>query len=44
MDKLAEFLEKVNNLGDATDTKFTFTISADENEIPAKVFDYCEKI
>ena len=44
MDKLAEFLEKVNNLGDATDTKFTFTISADENEILAKVFDYCEKI
>lgn len=44
MEQLADFLEKVNNLGDATETKFTFTISADESEIPERVFNYCEKI
>lgn len=43
-EQLADFLEKVNNLGDAAGTKFTFTISADESELPAKIFDYCEKI
>ncbi len=43
-EKLADFLEKVNNLGDATNTKFTFTISCDETELPERIFDYCDKI
>lgn len=41
-DALATFLEKVKNLGDANDTKFTFTISADKEELPAAIFDFCE--
>ncbi len=41
---LAEFLEKVSLLANATDTKFTFTISADESELPKEIFDFCQKI
>ncbi|MEG0978530.1 MAG: hypothetical protein RR911_00625 [Oscillospiraceae bacterium] len=40
---LAEFLEKVSLLANATETKFTFTISADESELPAQIFDFCQK-
>ncbi len=40
--QLASFLDKIKNLGDATDTKFTFTISADEAELPKEIFDLCE--
>ena len=43
-DELAEFLEKVSALSKIADQDFTFTISADESELPAKIFDYCEKI
>ncbi len=42
MEALGAFLEKVNNLGAANDTKFTFTISADKDELPAAIFDFCE--
>lgn len=41
---LSEFLEKVSLLANATDTKFTFTISADESELPKEIFDFCQKI
>ncbi len=43
-DELVEFFEKVNRLGEATDTKFTFTLSADEEDLPKDIFFSCEKI
>jgi len=42
--QLAEFLEKVSLLANATETRFTFTISADESELPKQIFDFCQKI
>ncbi len=42
--ELVEFFEKIRRLGDATDTKFTFTLSADESELPKDIFFSCEKI
>lgn len=44
MNELAAFLKKVSDLNALTDTKFTFTVSADKDELPASVFDYCEEI
>lgn len=44
MDELAVFLKKVAALGELTDTKFTFTVSADKEDLPAVIFDYCEQI
>ena len=43
-DELAAFLKKVSALSSSTEQDFTFTISADESELPASIFDYCEKI
>lgn len=42
--ELVEFFEKIRRLGDATDTKFTFTLSADEEDLPKEIFFSCEKI
>ena len=42
--ELVDFLEKINLLGKATDTKFVFTLSADEEELPKEIFLTCEKI
>ncbi|NLL02788.1 MAG: hypothetical protein GX269_00595 [Clostridiales bacterium] len=44
LNQLAEFIEKVSVLANATDTRFTFTISADEEELPKQIFDFCQKI
>lgn len=41
---LANFLEKVANLSKIAEQDFTFTISADEAELPARIFEVCEKI
>ncbi len=41
---LAEFLKKVSALSKLAEQDFTFTISADESELPAEIFEYCEKI
>lgn len=41
---LACFLEKVAKLSKIAEQDFTFTISADEAELPAKIFEFCEKI
>ncbi|MBR3768436.1 MAG: hypothetical protein IKL10_09405 [Clostridia bacterium] len=41
-DELAEFLEKVTRLSALTETKFTFTVSTDKENLPAKIFDLCE--
>lgn len=43
-EELAEFLKKVSELSKASENNFTFTISADECELPAQIFDYCKKI
>lgn len=44
MDQLAEFLGRLNKLSESTGTKFTFTVSADDEELPAKVFENGQKI
>ena len=41
-DELAEFLTKVNNLSKNADTKFTFTVSTETENIPASVLEFCE--
>ena len=43
-DELAAFLEKVAELSKITEQDITFTVSADADELPEKIFTYCEKI
>lgn len=43
-DALAAFLKKVDELSKISDTKFTFTVSTDLENIPESVFEFCEKI
>lgn len=43
-DDLAAFLKKVDGLSKISDTKFTFTISTDLEDLPESMFEYCEKI
>ncbi len=43
-DALAAFLKKVDGLSKISDTKFTFTISTDLEELPEAMFEYCEKL
>ena len=40
-DELAAFLERVSKIDDVD---FIFTVSCDENELPAKIFKIAEKI
>ena len=40
-DELAAFLEKVANLSKLTGTAFTFTVSTDKENLPAKIFEVC---
>lgn len=42
--EFVEFFKKVAKLSEATDTKFVFTISADEEELPKEIFECCQKI
>ena len=41
---LAAFLKKVYELSDIAEQDFTFTISADESELPEEIFTFCKKI
>ena len=41
---LTNFLEKVAGLSKIAEQDITFTISCDESDLPARVFDFCEKI
>ncbi len=41
---LANFLEKVAELSKTAEQDITFTISCDESDLPARIFDFCEKI
>ncbi len=43
-EELADFLYKVDKLSQLTDTKFLFTISCDEDVLPKRIFDYCQKV
>lgn len=40
--ELAKFLENVYELGEAQDKKFIFTISADREELPVSIFNFCK--
>ncbi|MBQ0135226.1 MAG: hypothetical protein KBS43_00620 [Oscillospiraceae bacterium] len=42
-DEFLEFFKKVAALSEAAGTKFTFTVSADEEELPSELFDFCQK-
>ena len=41
---LASFLEKVAELSKLAEQDITFTVSCDESDLPARIFDFCEKI
>lgn len=43
-DELAAFLARVNELSTQNEADFIFTISCDESELPASVFEVAEKI
>lgn len=43
-DALTAFFKKVDALSKITEQDFIFTVSADEEELPAEIFDFCEKI
>lgn len=42
--ELTDFLKKIASLSKITEKDFTFTVSAGEEELPAEIFDFCEKI
>lgn len=41
--ELAIFLKKVEDLSALTGNNFVFTVSADKEELPAEIFDYCKE-
>lgn len=41
-DELADFLEKVARLSSLTETRFTFTVSTEKENLPARIFEICE--
>ncbi len=43
-EELTAFLERVSVLSKASETDFTFTVSCAEEDIPAKAFEFAEKI
>ncbi|MCQ2476337.1 MAG: hypothetical protein MJ125_00695 [Clostridia bacterium] len=43
-DELTAFIKRVAALSRLIEKDFVFTISADEAELPAEIFNYCEKI
>lgn len=43
-EKFADLIEKVKKLSEITDTDFVFTVSEDEDKLPARVFNAAEKI
>ncbi len=43
-DELAEFLAKLADLSKDSNTEFIITISADETELPASIFEIAEKM
>ena len=43
-EEFADLIEKVKKLSEITDTDFVFTVSEDEDKLPARVFNAAEKI
>ena len=43
-DELAEFLKKLNTLSEDAKAEFIITVSADESELPASIFEIAEKL
>lgn len=43
-EELPEFFKSLNDLSEATDVDFVFTISCDEETLPKEVFEYVTKI
>lgn len=43
-EELGSFLKKVDNLSKTAEKEFTFTVSADYEELPEEIFDFCKKI
>ncbi len=43
-DKFADFIEKLSKLCAIASVQVTFTVSCDEADLPAKVFDFAKKI
>ena len=41
--ELATFLKKVEDLSALTNKNFVFTVSADKEELPAEIFEYCKE-
>ncbi len=41
--ELTEFIKKVKKLGEETETEFLFTVSCDEADLPAEIFEYATK-
>lgn len=41
--ELAAFLKKVEELSALTNKNFVFTVSADKEELPAEIFEYCKE-
>ena len=41
---VADFIERVSALAEEAGTKFTFTLSCDESDLPARIFNFAEKI
>jgi len=41
-DELASFLEKVYELSTVNEKNFVFTVSADKEELPAEIFNFCK--
>ncbi|MBP3330308.1 MAG: hypothetical protein J6L89_05690 [Clostridia bacterium] len=41
--ELAVFLKKVEELSALTGNNFLFTVSADKEELPAEIFEYCKE-
>lgn len=42
-DHLADFFDRVSALSEETNTNYVFTVSCDEEELPAHIFDITEK-
>ncbi|MCR4594468.1 MAG: hypothetical protein K5761_05385 [Clostridiales bacterium] len=43
-ENILAFLKLVNSLSEISGTHFTFTLSADEEDLPAEIMEFCEKI
>lgn len=43
-EKLIQFFDMLSNLSESSNVNFYFTLSADKEDLPVEIFDYCEEI